>query len=148
MDCITRGALFCLHYSDVITSTMASRLFAQLFAQQRKHQSSASLAFVRGIHRWPVDSPHKGPVTQMFPFDDVIMHTLDLSLLSAWIWPSYPYSSGFRRWHYIDVKSNLKRNCRFDEIVTTGCTGSCHSDNFQCSQWWQFRQNNMSVYSS
>ena len=29
---------------------------------QRKHQSSASLAFVRGIHWWPVDSPHKGPV--------------------------------------------------------------------------------------
>ena len=42
-------------------------------ADQRKHQSSASLAFVRGIHRWPVNSPHKLPVTQkMFPFDDVI----------------------------------------------------------------------------
>ena len=41
---------------------------------QRKHQSSASLAFVRGIHRGPVNSPHKGPVTRkMFPFDDVIM---------------------------------------------------------------------------
>ena len=41
---------------------------------QRKHQSSASLAFVRGIHRWPVNSPHKGPVTRkMYPFDDVIM---------------------------------------------------------------------------
>ena len=40
----------------------------------RKHQSSASLAFVRGIHRGPVNSPHKWPVTQkMFPFDDVIM---------------------------------------------------------------------------
>ena len=33
-------------------------------ANQRKHQSSASLAFVRGIHRWPVNSPHKGPVTR------------------------------------------------------------------------------------
>ena len=32
-------------------------------AVQRKHQSSTSLAFVRGIHRWPVNSPHKGPVT-------------------------------------------------------------------------------------
>ena len=41
---------------------------------QRQHQSSASLAFVRGIHRWPVNSPHKGQVTwKMFPFDDVIM---------------------------------------------------------------------------
>ena len=51
----------------------ASRLFTQAFIQgadQRKHQSSASLAFVR----WPVNSPHKGPVTRkMFPFDDVIM---------------------------------------------------------------------------
>ena len=47
-------------------------------ADQRKYQSSASLAFVRGIHRWPVNSPHKWPVTRkMFPFDDVIMiHTI------------------------------------------------------------------------
>ena len=42
---------------------------------ERKHQSSASLALVRGIHRSPVNSPHKAPVTrQMFPFDDVIMN--------------------------------------------------------------------------
>ena len=44
-------------------------------ADQRKHQSSASLAFVRGIHRGPVNSPHKWPVTRvMVPFDDVIMN--------------------------------------------------------------------------
>ena len=43
-------------------------------ADHRKHQSSASLAFVRGIHQGPVNSPHKWPVTRkMFPFDDVIM---------------------------------------------------------------------------
>ena len=43
-------------------------------ADQRKHQSSASLAFVRGIHRSPVNSPHKWPVARkIFPFDDVIM---------------------------------------------------------------------------
>ena len=43
-------------------------------ADQRKHQSSASLAFVRGIHRGPVNSPHKWPVPRkMFPFDDIIM---------------------------------------------------------------------------
>ena len=40
-------------------------------ADQRKHQNSASLAFMRGIHRWPVDSPHERPVTwKMFPFDE------------------------------------------------------------------------------
>ena len=43
-------------------------------ADQRKHQSSASVAFVWGIHRGPVNSPHKWPVTRkMFPFDDVFM---------------------------------------------------------------------------
>ena len=43
-------------------------------ADQRKHENPASLAFVRGIHRGPVISPHKGPITRkMFPFDDVIM---------------------------------------------------------------------------
>ena len=43
-------------------------------ADQRKHQTSASLAFVRGIHRGPVNSPHKWPVTRkMFPSDDVMI---------------------------------------------------------------------------
>ena len=67
-----------LHYYDVIMGTMASQItsltivFSTVYsdADQRKHQSSASLAFMRGIHR----SPHKWPVTRkMFPFDDVIM---------------------------------------------------------------------------
>ena len=49
-------------------------------ADQRKHQSSASLAFVWGIHRWPLNSSHKGPVTRkMFPFDDVIMSCWNLT---------------------------------------------------------------------
>ena len=43
-------------------------------ADQRKHQRSASLAFARGIHKWPVNSPHKKSMTRkMFPFDDVII---------------------------------------------------------------------------
>ena len=46
-------------------------------ANHRKHQSSASLAFVLGIHRWPVNSLHKKPVTRkMFSFDDAIMRSL------------------------------------------------------------------------
>ena len=64
----------------------ASRLFTQTFIQgadQRKHQSSASLVFVMEIHRWPVNSPHKGPVTRkMFPLDDVIMNMT--SLFNFW----------------------------------------------------------------
>ena len=57
-----------------ITSLTIVYSIVCLGADQRKHQSSASLAFVLGIHRWPVNFPHKGPVTRkMFPFDDVIM---------------------------------------------------------------------------
>ena len=57
-----------------ITSLTTVYSTAYSDADQRKHQSPASLAFVRGIHRGPVNSPHKGLVTRkMFPFDDVIM---------------------------------------------------------------------------
>ena len=71
------------HYGDVIMDAIASQITSLAIvysivysdADQRKHQSSASLAFVRGIHRGPVNSPHKWPVTRkMFPFDDVIMY--------------------------------------------------------------------------
>ena len=70
------------HYDDVIVTTMASQITSLTIvysivhsdADQRKYQNSASLASVQGIHRWPVNIPHKGPVTRkMFPFDDVIM---------------------------------------------------------------------------
>ena len=51
-------------------------------SDQRKHQSSVLLAFVRGIHRRPVNSPHKWPVTRkMFPFDDVIMRWIYWSVM-------------------------------------------------------------------
>ena len=73
------------HYSEAIMGPMASQITSLTIiysivywgADQRKHQSSASLAFVRGIHRWPVNSPHKGSVTRkMFTFDDVIMFSM------------------------------------------------------------------------
>ena len=49
------------HYNDVIMSAMASQItsftivYSTVYSgtDQRKHQSSASLAFVRGIHRSP-----------------------------------------------------------------------------------------------
>ena len=74
------GKIF--YYNGVIMSAMASQItnltivYSTVYsgADQRKHQSSASLAFVRGIHRWPVNSPHKGPVTRKkFTLDDVIL---------------------------------------------------------------------------
>ena len=72
---------FC-HYGDVIMGAVVSQITSVTIvysivcsgADLRKHQSSVSLAFVRGIHRWLVNSPHEGPVRRnLSPFDDVIM---------------------------------------------------------------------------
>ena len=80
---------FSVHYGDVIMGTIASQItsltivYSTVYsdADQRKYQSSASLAFVRGFHRGPVNSPHKWPVTRkMFPFADVIMR------YKLWTW--------------------------------------------------------------
>ena len=118
------------HSNDVIMTLMASQITSICIVcstvcsgtDQRKHQRSTSLAFVRGIHRWQVNSPHKRPVTQkMFPFDDVInksrhveyipwnINTLLLWLflsgyiiiLSGLVWFIYPYSSELLHWHQI-----------------------------------------------
>ena len=70
------------HFDDVIMGAMASQITSLTIvyltvysdADHRKHQSSASLAFVRGIHRRPMNFPHKWPVTgKMSPFDDVFI---------------------------------------------------------------------------
>ena len=92
------------HYSDVTIGTMASQITSLAIvcstvyssADQRKYQSSASMAFVRGIHRWPVNSPHKWPVTRkMFPFDDVIMnevaHVIHMELRESTTCACYIY---------------------------------------------------------
>ena len=80
---VTRAAMEKAHYNDIIMGAIASQItsltivYSTVYsdADQRKHQSSASLAFVWGIHRGPVNSPHKRPVKRkMFPSDDVIMN--------------------------------------------------------------------------
>ena len=85
-------------------------------ADQTKHQSSASLAFVRGIHRGPVNSPRKCPVTRkIFPFDDVIMicrvHLVRYAFMTYFIgglksnmpyqllWPSCYYLRNTDKYH-------------------------------------------------
>ena len=91
-DVLVPGVARSLHYCDVIMGTIASQItsltviYSTVYsdADQRKHQSSESLAFVRGIHRLPVNSPHKWPVTRkMFPFDDVIMRRHDIDWLGS-----------------------------------------------------------------
>ena len=72
---------------DVIMTMMASQITSLTVvywnvysdADQRKHQSSASLAFRVGNSPGPVNSPHKEPVTRKtFPFDDVIMYVCNM----------------------------------------------------------------------
>ena len=71
---VTVRHIFQDHYSDVVINEMESQITNVSFvcvtvcsgAGQRKNQSCVPLAFVKGIHRWPVDSPHKGPVTWYF----------------------------------------------------------------------------------
>ena len=81
-----------MYYSYVIMNTIASQITSVSISysgrDQRKHQSSTSLAFVRQIHQWLVDSPHKGPVTQeMFPFDDIFMIMYFLLFACPLTWP-------------------------------------------------------------
>ena len=118
------------HDGDVIMGATASQItsltivYSTVYsgADQRKHQRSASLAFVWGIHRGPVNSPHKWPVTRkMFPFDGVIMlkHKLIFAIdsdfnrfCSEWhrtqnlIMPSM-------KWHI-----SLNKMCAFNEFIT------------------------------
>ena len=68
------------HHNDVLMSTKACQITSLTIvlstvysgANERKHQSSASLEYVRGIHRWPMNSPHLVPVMQKMSAFDVI----------------------------------------------------------------------------
>ena len=74
------------YYGDVTMGAIASQITSLMIvystvysdADRRKLQSTTPLPFVEGIHRGPMNSQHKWPVTRkMFPFDDVI--------ISCWI---------------------------------------------------------------
>ena len=95
------------HYNDVIMGAIWSQItsltivFSTVYsdADQRKHQSSTSQAFVRGIHRGPVNSPHKLPVTRkMFQFDDVIVYD---ALHGRWF---YSWLTGQSGMHCKDIE--------------------------------------------
>ena len=106
---------------------------------QRKHQNSAALAFVRGIHRWPVNSPHKGPVTRkMIPFDDVIMSLfhmiMDLVLWTTVTWTNHSsltmpcapmvFARGKFRWGFL---IHLELKCVSDSLHSESASTSSRS---------------------
>ena len=104
------------HYSDVIMRVIAFQItsltivYSTLYSDvdQWKHYISAPLGFVRGIHRWPVNSPHKCPVPRkMFPFDDVIMgadHKADVET-RAWMRNKHPTEN--YRGNYLYMSESL-----------------------------------------
>ena len=106
-----------LHYGDVIMGAIASQItsltivYSTVYsdADQRKPQSSASLAFVWGIHREPVNSPHKWQVTRkMFSFDDVIM----------WDWLETNFTGHTRKYWF--VKWFWKYICKYLFLILQG----------------------------
>ena len=128
------------HYNDVTMSAITSQITSlaivystvYLGSDQRKHQSSVSLAFVRGIHRVPVNSPHKGPVTRkMFPFDDVIMWKIAANLFRARCVTCLIY---FRHNHYAVFMFNMSLN-RLNRRIwfSASCkitTYPCHTNQY------------------
>ena len=120
--------LYRYDYNDVNMGSMASQItsltivYSTIYscADLRKHQSSASLAFVWGIHRSPVISPHKGPVTRKtFPFDDVIMAMYHGDYYHA-------FGTGACTWtstHRSDVDTSQWHHMKVMAFRTTGkCT--------------------------
>ena len=90
---------------DSVSNTSLTSVYSTVYsgADQSKHQSSASLAFVWGIHRGPVNSPHKWPVTRkMFPFDDVIMTHCAIFCVchSIFIYTNEPDFRVDNKWQY------------------------------------------------
>ena len=98
-------------------------------------KASVSGSLVSGIGQ----GCHLSPVSVVVFFSFPVCHfshsvtSEDAGITVNSLWPS----DGI--WHQ---RPSLKRKClHFDEIFITGCTGSCQNDNFQCSQWLKFRQN-------
>ena len=118
-------------------------------AGHRKHQSPASLAFVQGIHRWPVNSPHKRPVTRKsFPFDDVIMVpiSVDHLMTNRELWNplskavpgKFHWSGEHNKRNCLQHPANFHRSRAWQivQIVKTGdCWGPCTMLGYLYTQW-------------
>ena len=146
------------HYIDVIMTTMASQItsFTVVYstvysdADQRKHQSSASLAFVWGIHRDRWIPRTKDQLRgKMFPFDDVIIMTS--ALVTAILQKSLPVDDeinlnrhshrlNFTLWlNWCQLCRHLRRRrLSTRQIIMTTLVFQCNSSNFRI-RWCRAR---------
>ena len=131
------------HHSDVIMGTMASQTTSLTIVynnrlERRRSKKTSKLrvtGLCAGIHRWPVNSPHKGPVTRkMFPFDDVIMITT-APLISRniifklWQLPKQPVTRMLSVWrHFRFSESNHNGGAIQKQILLLSLSYSyyCH----------------------
>ena len=111
------------HYSDVIVSAMASQIigvsivYSTVFfsgTDKKKYHNSASLALARGIHRSPVNSPHKGPVTRKM-FHYRWRHHVVWKLRCYW-WACYSVRS---LWYYMTLSQPFSVSGRAVFITVT-----------------------------
>ena len=114
------------HYNDVIMRAIAFQItsltivYSTVYSDvdQRKHQRSASLVFVRGIHRLPLNSPHKGPVTRkMFPFDDVITGVDYKADVETRAWMRNKHSTANGRGIYLYMPKSLMYDVRSKDDI-------------------------------
>ena len=105
-------------------------------SDQRKHQSSTSLAFVWGNHRWPGNSPHKGSVTRkMFPFDDVIMFRDDCMIVGLWWKKQIPKHKNIIFYKNCKQLLNMGRGL-FEHVIywsTSAAIGHERLDGYACN---------------
>ena len=110
-----------------VTSLTIVNSTAYSGTDQRKHQTSASLAFVRGIHRWPLKSPHEWPLTEkMSPFNDVIM------IIHAY----KKYVKPYTQWYGICLVY------RYSDCTAIRVSGKF----YWLRDWDKFIQHNMTLY--
>ena len=127
-------AVCMLCYQNYIACPVDDRLATRSSgSDQRKEQSSASLAFVRGIYWSPVNSSHKGPVTRkMFPFDDVIMN------VSQYV--TIQYHSVFSDKHPdSDISSSSDALTHWDRDKMDATSQTTFSNGFSWMTMYEFR---------
>ena len=142
------------HYYDVIMVAMPSQItsftivYSTVYSgtDQRENQNYASLTFVRGIHRWPVNSPHKGPVTRkMFPFDDVIIVCF---LSSRQVGNTTPLTTSSDNFKHIIMK--LKVLVKGESPQVSLFIFDCYRKRFGITQpqivWWTEKPEIISIF--
>ena len=105
---------------------LLNRLFRR---RSKKTPNSASLAFVRGIHRGPVNSQHKWPVKRkMFPFDDVIMLTQTMAQIDKCSFNSQNWDSAKTTWISTDCGwLNIRLHVDLKTAVAKYAGDNCQS---------------------